>query len=76
MAGTVKPPVFTPFGTEGPTVFLSTDGNPPSHAGDGDFKVGDWIINTVPTASGVSHWVCTAGGTGATATFNAVATAA
>ncbi len=76
MAGTIRPPQFDPFGDQGPNVYLSTDGNPPSHAGDGNFVVGDWIINTVPTAAGVSHWVCTAGGTGATAVFNACVIAA
>lgn len=74
MAGTVRPPIFLIFGDEGPRVFLSTDGNPPSHAGDGDFRVGDWIINTVPTAggAGVAMWICTTAGNGATATFTAL----
>jgi len=75
MAGSVLPPVFTPFGPDGPNVYLSKDANPPSHAGDGSFDLGDWVINTAPTAGGTLLWVCTGAGTGATATFKAVAIA-
>lgn len=72
MAGTVRPATFQPYGDEGPTIFLSTDGNPPSHIGDGTFKVGDRVINTVPTAGGIAEWIVTTGGNGATATFTAL----
>jgi len=45
----------------------------PSLAGEGPFEVGDWIILTAPTAAAAPGWVCTARGTGATATFKAMA---
>ncbi len=76
MAGTTKAPVFQPFGDQGPYVYLSTDANPPSHAGDGPYRLGDWIINSIPAGSGTLLWVVTVAGTGATATFKAVAIAA
>lgn len=72
MAGTVKPPVFQLLGGDGPTFYLSTDANPPSHAGDGTFKVGDVVWNSAPTAGGVLCWVVTGAGNGATATFKTV----
>lgn len=76
MAGTIRPELITPFGPSGPTWYLSTDNNPPSHAGDGNFNVGDRIINIAPAAGGTAEWICTAAGTGATATFKAVAISA
>lgn len=76
MAGTIRPPEFHSWGDEGPRIYLSTDGNPPSHAGDGTFRIGDWIINTIPTAAGVAFWVCTTAGAGDVAVFKGVATAA
>ena len=72
MAGTVKVPIFQLFGEAGPDFYMSTDANPPSHAGDGNFNVGDIIWNSAPTAGGVLLWVCTGAGTGATATFKTV----
>lgn len=48
----------------------------PSAATDGPFKVGDWIVNTAPTAGGTAVWICTTAGTGATGTFKAVSIAA
>lgn len=37
----------------------------PSASGDGTFKVGDIVWNTVPAAGGASYvgWVCTTAGT-------------
>jgi len=76
MAGTVQAYVDTPFGPSGPRFYISTDNNPPSHAGDGSFGVGDVIWNSAPAAGGTLLWVCTTAGTGATATFKAVAISA
>lgn len=76
MAGTVKVPVFSLLGPDGPDFYLSTDNNPPSHAGDGNFNLGDIIWNSAPTAGGTLLWVCTTAGTGATATFKGVAISA
>ena len=44
----------------------------PSLAGEGPFAVGDRIENIAPTTAGVSYWVCTVAGNGATATFKTV----
>jgi hypothetical protein len=53
-------------------VFRTTTNAVPSAAGDGEFEVGDVILNGAPQGSGVGIWICTARGTGATATFKAL----
>jgi hypothetical protein len=44
----------------------------PSLAGEGPFEVGDWVIHTDAAVGEPPAWVCTAAGTGATATFGAM----
>ena len=70
MAAAVKPPIFL-LGTA--QLYMSDTGAPPSAAGDGNFVVGDIILNSVPTAGGTFCWVCTTAGPGGTAVFKTVA---
>lgn len=66
--------MFGPIFQWGARKLIFTDQtSPPSVATDGNFSQGDWIITTAPTASNPPGWVCVAGGTGATATFKALA---
>lgn len=51
---------ITPWSSEGPSIYSGSAY--PTAAGQGTYNVGDWIVNTAPTAGGTAAWVCTAAG--------------